>query len=154
MSNKLCRCDLSQEELLALLKGITNTKPPSPKLGAAEETKESSLSSSGYMAPSAEAVLAGTASSFDGEFAAEAADEASPEGGTLSERFINKTWKSRQAAYTEAKEMFDRSDGSEPYFRELAPLLAEAAGDSNASAVDSALDMIAIWCAINSQQRA
>lgn len=94
-------------------------------------------------------MLAGTASSFDGEFAAEAADEASPEGGTLSERFVNKAWKSRQAAYTEAKELFDRSDGSEPYFRELAPLLAEAASDSNASAVDSALDMIAIWCASN-----
>jgi len=150
LSTNQFRCDLSQEELLALLKGITNTKPPSPKLGAADSTHETTLpASGGYLAPSAEAVLAGTASSFDGEFAAEAADEASPEGGTLSERFVNKAWKSRQAAYTEAKELFDRSDGSEPYFRELAPLLAEAASDSNASAVDSALDMIAIWCASN-----
>lgn len=144
MSNKR-RCDLSQEELLALLKGITNTKPPSPKLSAAAASTGNDWPSNGYTAPSAAAVLAGTASSFDGEFAAEAAEEASPEGGTLSERFEAKAWKSRQAAYSEAKDLFERSDGTEPYFRELAPLLADAANDSNASAVDSALDMIAAW---------
>jgi hypothetical protein len=141
------RCDLSQEELLALLKGITNTKPPSPKLSTAVASTGNDWPSNGYMAPSAAAVLAGNASSlFHGEFEAEAAEEASPEGGTLSERFVAKAWKWRQAAYSEAKDLFERSDGTEPFFRELAPLLADAANDSNASAFDSALSMIVAWC--------
>jgi len=134
---------MTEEELLALLKGISGTKPPSPKLTATKKPADDDC----YMAPSAEEVIAGTASASPEELVlggsgAEAASKPSPSTG-LAQRFTAKAWKDRQGAYNEAKALVE--GGCEATAREIATHLSTAADDSNASANDSALEMITAW---------
>jgi len=133
---------MTEEELLALLKGISGTKPPSP--AALLENKKPADDLVSYMAPSAAVVLAGVEGlALGNTFGAEEAT--SEEGGAIVERFASKAWKSRQDAFTEAKAIFEGGTGTEPFFREIAPLLAAAADDNNASANDAAVEMIIAW---------
>jgi hypothetical protein len=124
-------CDMSQEELLALLKGISYEKPKSKVTEQFEEEC--------YVAPSAMSVLC---AELDGE------PEAETEAGDFASRFSSKAWKSRAAAFEEAKLLFENGDGTEAIFRTWAPFMAAAADDSNASANDAGLDMITAWSVI------
>lgn len=122
-------CDMSQEELLALLKGISYEKPKSLAKTPVKVDEDC------YLAPSAAAVLA----EDDDE------PEVEAESGDFASRFASKAWKVREAAFGEAKTLFAEGDGSEAVFKTWAPFMAAAADDSNASANDSALEMITAW---------
>jgi hypothetical protein len=139
-------CDMSEEELLALLKGIS-AKAPSPK-SATKKNAASLDEAECYMAPAAETVLAQENPPAVAEITEKALkndDEMEP----LATNFLHKQWKSRQQAYLDATALFSACSSAQgttdPTVKELAPLLAGAADDSNASANDSALEMIAAW---------
>ena len=60
---------------------------------------------------------------------------------------VSKQWKVRLQAYKDAKMMMQKTqDGDRSIITIIEPLLVGAAGDGNASANDSAVEMIEAWC--------
>ena len=65
----------------------------------------------------------------------------------LTDRMVSKQWKVRLQAYKDAKMMMQKTqDGDRSIITIIEPLLVGAAGDGNASANDSAVEMIEAWC--------
>ncbi|PNH12606.1 Protein MOR1 [Tetrabaena socialis] len=73
----------------------------------------------------------------------------------LADRIAHTNWKARVAAYEDicvaCKEIYDESD---PRLAEYAPLFAKAVAESNAAAVDKALDALAAFLSKATEQQA
>ena len=148
---------MSEEELLALLRGISNEKPssgpdstkegnPKKSAGAAKDTTDDpSDGDSCYMAPSAESVLKDQKQSSSTKMSeTDESPSIDDSLGGLNDRFASKQWKVRQEAYVEATALF-KEKGTDAPFNEFASDLEKVADDSNASANDSGLELIAMW---------
>jgi hypothetical protein len=136
---------MTQEELLALLKGISYEKPNKE---SSSHKSTANFEEGDYIAPSAAAVLGDTnvlGSVFGEGMSLGDFETLQAAGGPCAENFVSREWKVRQQAFDEAKVLFDKSSGDELYLKDLAPAMELAADDSNASANDSALEMIFSW---------
>lgn len=65
--------------------------------------------------------------------------EATPDNRSLSEKLVDKNWKTRVAALEEMAQQLKAALGADPLFEEYGPLLPKIVSDVNASALDAGL---------------
>lgn len=133
-------CNLSEEELLAILKGTGHEKPQ----GLNNEDAAADVVEDGYVAPKAEDVLKEEeeTTAIETKTISNNTDEGKQE---LCTRFASKQWKERQAAYIEALTLVNDANERDAIVSELTKHLAVIVDDTNVSAMGFALELTALW---------